>query len=95
VSRVLEAHFRTEERMLAQIHYPDLARHAAEHREMVEDLASIRAYLDAAGGRHSEHAALRLANFMLGVAMGHMINTDGDYCRYLAEELATQSTGCA
>jgi hemerythrin-like metal-binding protein len=94
-TRVLEAHFRSEERMLAEIHYPDLVRHAAEHREMLADLASICACLDADGGRHSGHAALRLANFMLGVTMGHVINTDGDYCRYLADELATQSTGCA
>jgi hemerythrin-like metal-binding protein len=94
-SRVLEAHFRSEERMLAEVHYPDLPRHAAEHREMLEDLASIRAYLAADGGRHSDHAALRLANFMLGVTMGHVTNTDGDYCKYLADELATAPTGCA
>jgi len=40
-------------------------------------------------------AELRLSNFILGVTMGHVVNTDSDYCRYLMEEKARESTGCA
>ncbi len=46
LSRVLESHFHYEERLLAEIGYPDLAKHAAEHHEMLEDLASIRQHLE-------------------------------------------------
>ena len=94
-SRVLESHFRCEERMLAGVGYPDLPKHAAEHHEMLEDLASIRDDLNRSDGIHSRHAGLRLSNFILGVTMGHIVNTDSDYCRYITEETERLSTGCA
>jgi hemerythrin len=94
-SRVLEVHFRCEERLLAAIGYPQLAEHAAEHEEMLEDLADIRSCLSRGDGHRSPHASLRLSNFILGVTMGHIPNTDSDYCRYIAEETAKLSTGCA
>jgi len=95
LNRVLEAHFRYEERMLAEIGYPDLAKHAAEHHEILEDLALIREHMNEGAGINSGCAGLRLSNFILGVTMGHVINTDNDYCRYLMEEKARESTGCA
>jgi hemerythrin-like metal-binding protein len=94
-SRVLEVHFRCEERMLAEVGYPDLARHAAEHREMLDDLASIRAQLNRRAGVHAGYSGLLLSNFILGVTVGHVVNTDSDYCRYIADETAKVSTGCA
>jgi hemerythrin-like metal-binding protein len=94
-SHLLDEHFHCEERMLAEVGYPDLAEHAAEHREMLLDLASIRRSLDGAGGAHSRYAGLRLVNFALGVTVGHIINTDSEYCRYIVDETAMLSTGCA
>jgi hemerythrin len=81
--------------MLAEVGYPDLAKHAAEHCEMLLDLASIRKSLDGGDGVRSRYAGLRLVNFMLGVTVGHIVNTDSDYCRYIADETAMLSTGCA
>lgn len=93
--RVLEAHFRCEERMLVAVGYPGLAEHVAEHREILDDLASIRTYLSSDDGVTSEVAGLRLSNLILGVTVGHMLNTDSDYCRYIDDETARISTGCA
>ena len=59
---------------------------------MLDDLASIRAQLH---GRAGVHAGLLLSNFILGVTVGHVVNTDSDYCRYIADETAKLSTGCA
>lgn len=95
LNRVLETHFRYEERMLAGIGYPNLARHAAEHREILEDLASLREHMIDGDDLNSGDAGLRLSNFILGVTMGHVVNTDSDYYRYLMEEKAKDSTGCA
>jgi hemerythrin-like metal-binding protein len=92
---VLGAHFHCEERMLAGIGYPGLAEHAAEHCEILRDLASIRTYLDGGDEVTPEHAGLRLSNFILGVTAGHVVNTDSDYCRYIDDETAKLSTGCA
>jgi hemerythrin len=94
-SRILETHFRCEERMLAKAGYPALAEHAREHDEIREDLAAILAYLDGGVAVSSENAGLRLSNFILGVTMGHGIHTDSDYRRYISDETAKVSTGCA
>jgi hemerythrin len=94
-SHILEAHFRYEERMLAAVGYPDLTKHAAEHHEILEDLASIRVYLNGSGESSAAHAGLRLSNFILGLTLGHILNTDSVYIRYIVDETAKLSTGCA
>ena len=94
-SRLLAAHFLHEERLLAEIGYPHRAQHAAEHRELLEDLAAIRADLDRDDDAHAGRAGLQLSNFILGVVLGHMVNTDSDYCAYLADETDRLSIGCA
>jgi len=94
-SSLLKAHFLCEERLLAEIAYPHRARHAAEHRELLEDLEAIRADLDRDDGTRAGRAGLQLCNFILGVVLGHMVNTDSDYCRYIADETARLSTGSA
>jgi hemerythrin-like metal-binding protein len=94
-SRLLEAHFLCEERLLAEIGYPHRAQHAAEHREVLEDLAAIRADLDCDDDAHAGRAGLQLCNFILGVVLGHMVNTDSDYCTYIADETSRLSTGSA
>ena len=62
---------------------------------MLRDLASIRMYLNSGDDATSEHAGLRLSNFILGVTVGYILNTDSDYCRYIDDETAKLSTGCA
>ncbi len=46
-------------------------------------------------GAHAGRAGLQLCNFILGVVLGHMVNTDSDYCAYLADETGRISTGSA
>lgn len=94
-SRVLAGHFRTEERLLAEIGYPGRDRHFAEHQQLLADLSLIRDRLENGDRRGTRRAATDLANFMIGVTLGHMANSDGDYCRYLADAMARDSTGCA
>jgi hemerythrin len=93
--RLLDAHFVREERLLAEIGYPYRAQHAAEHRELLADLAAIRVDLDRDDDAHAGRAGLQLCNFLLGVVLGHMANTDSDYCAYIADETARLSTGSA
>jgi hemerythrin len=92
---VLDAHFRYEEEVLAGIGYPALPEHAAEHREILEDLAAIRERMRDRDGLGAGYAGLRLSNFILGVTMGHFVNTDSDYCSYIMQAEAGESTGCA
>jgi hemerythrin-like metal-binding protein len=93
--RVLEAHFRCEERMLAEVGYPLRMEHAAEHGQMLTDLATIRRCLNGCDGIQTGYAGLILSNFILGVTFGHIPNADDKYCRYIADETDKLSTGCA
>jgi hemerythrin len=93
--RMLETHFRCEERMLAKARYPALADHAREHDKILEDLAAIRESLNDCSGIRPDNAGLRLCNFILNETMAHGITSDGDYCTYLTDETGKDSTGCA
>lgn len=88
LDRVLAAHFRYEEKVLADIRYPGLREHKAEHDGMLGELAAIRARV--AGMNHRRafpEPGWEVMNFMLGVTVGHIVHSDSDYCRY-AEEAA-------
>ncbi|AGA92203.1 hemerythrin-like metal-binding domain-containing protein [Thioflavicoccus mobilis 8321] len=82
--RGLEAHFRYEEAMLAEIGYPELEHHRAQHRAMLSELDFIRRRL-AGNGADWPHQALVLLNFMLGVTVGHILRGDVSYARYIHE----------
>jgi hypothetical protein len=65
------------------------------HRELLEDLTSIHMFLNGGGKLSWVCAGLRHSNFMLGVTVGHILNADGDYTRYIVDETEKCSTGCA
>jgi hemerythrin len=81
LSKVLESHFRFEERQLADIGYAKLAEHRAEHKVMLDELQSIRDRLERMGHgtAHAEPGFLVLS-YVLGVTIGHISNSDMEYC---------------
>jgi hemerythrin-like metal-binding protein len=83
LNSVLEVHFRYEERMLAETAYPNLAAHAAEHRALLGELASMRARLSG-DGKAPPESGWALIGFLLGVTVGHIVSSDIEYCHYVA-----------
>lgn len=80
---ILEAHFRYEERMLAETTYPHLAEHAAEHRVLLGELAAIRASLGG-DGKAPPESGRALVDLLRVVTVGHIESRDIEYCRYVA-----------
>jgi len=81
LANVLGAHFRYEERLLAEVGYPKLDEHKTEHAVMLDELKIIRDRLDGMA-----HGSAQLApgfivhNYVLGVTVGHICHSDMDYC---------------
>jgi hemerythrin-like metal-binding protein len=79
--KVLAAHFRYEEQQLEAVSAPNLAEHKAEHTMMLEELQTLRDRLDRMEGRYSlATPGFILQNFVLGVTVGHVGQSDMDYC---------------
>lgn len=83
LNRTLETHFRYEERMLAETPYPRLAEHAAQHRALLDQLAAIRESL-AGDGTVSPDSGRDLLDFLLAATVGHIVDSDIEYRRYVA-----------
>jgi hemerythrin len=87
---VLEAHFHYEEGILAEIKYPKLEEHRAEHNAMLSELEFIRQRLSRRGeGWALQQRALVALNFMLGVTVGHILIADLDYASHM--QIGTKS----
>lgn len=83
LAKVLEGHFRYEERQLAEVDYPGLDEHTAEHRVMLDELQVIRDRLAAMGhGTTQRLPGFLVNNFVLGVTVGHIGHSDMDYCAF-------------
>ncbi|MFZ4536089.1 bacteriohemerythrin [Propionivibrio sp.] len=83
---VLKAHFRYEEAKLTEIHYPKLEEHRAEHEAMLSELEFVAQRLENKGvGWAFQQQALVILNFMIGVTVGHILQSDTDYARYMQE----------
>jgi hemerythrin-like metal-binding protein len=86
LGRVLKAHFQYEETVLADIRYPKLPEHRAEHNLMLRELASIRRRIDHMGpGQAQPEPGWLVMNFMFGVTIGHIVHSDSEYVRYARE----------
>lgn len=83
LSTVLQGHFRYEEQQLEAVGYPDLARHRAEHEMMLDELNVIRDRLARMGhGKAQMAPGFIVYNFILGITVGHIGNSDMEYCAY-------------
>ena len=97
LAHLLPAHFAYEERLLAEIGYENLDQHAAEHREMLNDLAVMRGRFHNFKDSHESPGGSMLApgwpimQFILGFTVGHVMSSDMAYCRPLiAGRIAAQ-----
>lgn len=83
LDKVLHAHFRYEEQLLADIGYPELAAHKAEHQVMLDELQAILDRLHKSqSGTIAGEPGLAFQNYVLGLTVGHIFNSDMDYCLY-------------
>ena len=83
LSDLLNAHFKHEERVLQDVGYEGLERHAGEHRQLRDELSAVRARLHAV--RDGTKAPLgpdaAAVQFILGLTVGHVAGSDMQYCR--------------
>jgi hemerythrin len=94
LANVLAAHFRYEERQLADVGYPKLAQHKAEHEVMLEELRVIQERL----GKTAPDAdrmgpGFVVHNFVLGLTVGHISHSDMDYCAFAREAAEREGKG--
>ncbi|NEV64085.1 hemerythrin domain-containing protein [Thiorhodococcus minor] len=85
---VLGVHFRAEEQMLAEIDYPRLSEHRAEHNAILVELDFIRQRLASGSEGWAIHQqTLVVTNFMIGVTVGHILRSDSDYAQYMQRDM--------
>lgn len=89
LAHLLPAHFAYEERLLAEIGYADLDQHVAEHRSMLDELASVQErFQKFRDDRVSRGGSLlapgwSIMQLILGFTLGHVMSSDMSYCRSL------------
>jgi len=94
LGRVLESHFRYEEKQLADIGYTKLDAHRAEHRVMLDELRLIRDRLDGMqSGRIDSEPGFLVLSYVLGVTIGHISHSDMDYRQFAREATSNERTG--
>lgn len=88
LSRLLEHHFPEEEAILAASGYPKLQEHVAEHQAALREFREIcdrfKGGADAAGLA----PGWVVLEFLMRMAVGHMLASDADYAEFLAETKA-------
>ena len=88
LNKVLETHFDYEEQQLAKIGYAKLAQHKAEHTVMLDELQVIRERLNGFAGRPIQQGpGFLIMNFVLGVTVGHILDSDMEYGVFVHEML--------
>jgi hemerythrin len=99
LANLLPAHFSFEERLLADIGYDGLEQHAAEHRSMLNELASLQQRFHTFNEDHQSPGGSVLApgwsvlQLILGFTVGHVMSSDMSYCRTLvASQNVAQGT---
>jgi len=89
LANVLGGHFRYEERQLAEIGYPKLDEHRAEHQVMLDELLILRERLARTEpGSAPMWPGFAVHNFVLGVTVGHICHSDMDYCAHARQAAA-------
>jgi hemerythrin-like metal-binding protein len=89
LAHLLPAHFAYEERLLAEIGYADLDQHIAEHRSMLDELASVQERFQSFRDDRDSRGGSLLApgwsimQLILGFTLGHVMSSDMSYCRSL------------
>lgn len=76
LDEALAQHFEYEERQLAEIRYPGIETHKAEHALMREELRTLRDRLHEGSTGLGPTRASSLRNRVLGVTIGHICHSD-------------------
>jgi hemerythrin len=77
----IDYHFAHEEALMKAWNYPGLEGHATLHREFSADLARLR---EGIASDDVLKSALKLRGFVLEWLLGHILEVDAEYARYIA-----------
>jgi hemerythrin-like metal-binding protein len=75
-------HFAHEEALMKSWDYPGLDRHIALHQRFSTDLTRLQIEIGTGQARSS---ALKLRTFVLEWLLGHIMESDADYARFIAK----------
>ncbi|CAA7621315.1 Hemerythrin-like protein [Magnetospirillum sp. LM-5] len=81
LSAYIEYHFAHEEALMNAVGYPGLEGHAALHREFVAKVEELRTQAE---DGNKQRAALKIRGFVLDWLLGHILEVDNEYSRYIA-----------
>jgi hemerythrin len=77
----IDYHFAHEEALMQSYGYPGLEGHTALHKEFSREVARLR---EAAKDGDMLKAALKLRGFVLEWLLGHILEVDAEYSRFIA-----------
>ena len=93
LDEALAQHFQYEEEQLAGMRYPGIEEHQAEHALMRQELRTIRDRLLREGpGAFPIAPGSVVRNFVLGVTMGHICQSDLGISAFLRQAAAARKT---
>jgi hemerythrin len=81
LTRYTQTHFAAEEKLMAQVDYPDLAAHQEIHRNLIKQVESLKA--DHASGKLS--ISMDTMNFLSDWLTKHIQGTDKKYVPFLTK----------
>ena len=84
----IDYHFAHEEALMKAWGYPDLEAHAAKHHEFTQEVGRLREMVKTGD---TLRGALKVRGFVLEWLLNHIMETDVDYARFIAER-AQKST---
>jgi hemerythrin len=85
LGELLGSHFAEEERVLEDGRFPRLAEHAAEHRSALDEQSAIARRFDAGPDGGGLMPGWVVFEFLLRVAVIHVLSSDAEYARYFVE----------
>ncbi|MBI5162875.1 MAG: hemerythrin family protein [Magnetospirillum sp.] len=77
----IEYHFSHEEQLMAEYGYPGLENHCSAHRAFIAQIDRLQ---ESAASGGTLAAALKIRGFVLDWLLGHILDTDVDYARFIA-----------
>jgi hemerythrin len=77
----IDYHFAHEEALMKAWGYPGLDEHAAKHHDFMAEVSRLRHEAETA---NTLEAALRVRSFVLEWLLGHILETDANYARFIA-----------
>lgn len=83
----IEYHFAHEEALMKAWGYPGLNGHSATHQAFMEEVSALRAKLE---GEDELKAGLKLRGFVLEWLLGHILEADVEYARFIAAKSEKQ-----